>query len=83
MESVSIIFNTSSGIPAPGILCDWSIVTVYFNTYVNHLASFAQSKKHVEQVKPSNTAPFDALTFDILTQETVFSGNGRIEVFEN
>ena len=80
---ISIIFNTSSGIPTPGIPCDWSIVTVYFNTYVNHLASHAQSKKHVEQVKPSYTEPFDALTFDILTQERVFQDNGRIEVFEN
>ena len=75
---ISIIFNTSSGIPAPGIPCDWSIVTIYFNTYVNHLASHAQSKKHVEQVKPSYTEPFDALTFDILTQERVFQEMGGL-----
>ena len=75
---ISIIFNTSSGIPAPGIPCVWSIVTVYFNTYVNHLASHAQSKKHVEQGKPSYTVPFDALTFDILTQETVFQEMGGL-----
>lgn len=46
--------------------------------YVIYLASPAQAKKHVERVKPSNTAPFDALTFDILTQETVFQEMGGL-----
>ena len=32
----------------------------------------AQTNKHAEYVKPSDTAPFDGLTFDILTRETVF-----------
>ena len=32
----------------------------------------AESNKHVEKVKPSYTAPFDILTFKILTRETVF-----------
>ena len=79
---ISIIFNTSSGIPTPGIPCDWSIVTVYFNTYVNHLASHAQSKKHVEQVKPSYRTfwRLDIWHFDT---RKGFLGNGRIEVFEN
>ena len=67
-----------SDLQAPGIPCDWSIVTVYFNTYVNHLPSHAQSKKHVEQGKPSYTVPFDPLTFDILTQETVFQEMGGL-----
>ena len=57
------------------------IVSGYFNTYVNHLASRAQCNKHVKQVKLSYTAPFD-----VLTRETVFSGrprvSGWIEVFE-
>ena len=47
-------------------------MTVFFNPNVNHLASRAQSKTHVEHVKPSYTAPFDVMTLDILTQETVF-----------
>ena len=50
-------------IPAPGIPYDWSIVTVYFNTCLNHLPL----RKHVEYVKPSYTAPFD-----ILIRATVF-----------
>lgn len=75
---ISIIFNTSSGIQYFLCSCDWSIVTVYFNTYVNHLASHAQSKKHVAQVKPSYTAPFDALTFYILRQGTVFQEMGGL-----
>ena len=47
-------------------------MTVYFNTHVNHLALHVQSKKHAKHAKPSYTAPFDVLTFDILTQETPF-----------
>ena len=31
------------GIPVPGIPYDWSIVTVYFNTYVKHLTLRAQN----------------------------------------
>ena len=56
-------------IPAPGIPYDWSIVTVYFNTCLNHLPL----RKHVECVKPSYTAPFD-----ILTRETVFQKVGGL-----
>ena len=56
-------------IPAPGIPYDWSIVTGYFNTCLNHLAS----RKHVEYVKPSYTAPFG-----ILTRETVFQKVGGL-----
>ena len=41
----------------------------------------AQTNKHAEYVKPSDTAPFDGLTFDILTRETVFY-HGWIVVFE-
>ena len=36
--------------PAPGIPYDWSIVTVYFNTYVNHLASRAQSLRNMSSM---------------------------------
>ena len=48
---------------------DWSIVTVNLNTYI---FARAETNKHAEYVKPSDTAPFDGLTFDILTRETVF-----------
>jgi len=48
---------------------EWSIVTVNFNTYIFERA---ETNKHAEYVKPSDTAPFDGLTFDILTRETVF-----------
>ena len=48
---------------------DWSIVTVNFNTYI---FARAETNKHAEYVKPSDTASFDGLTFDILTRETVF-----------
>ena len=48
---------------------DWSMVTVNFNTYI---FARAETNKHTEYVKPSDTAPFDGLTFDILTRETVF-----------
>ena len=60
---------------APGIPYDWSIVTVYFNTNDNHLAS--ESNKHVVQAKPSLTAPFHVLTFDNLRLETVFQDVGE------
>lgn len=39
---------------------DWSIVTVY----VNHLAS-GMPNKHFKHMKPSYTATFDVLTFNI------------------
>ena len=35
--------------------------------------------KHVEHVKPSYAAPFDVLTFEILSRETVFQ---KVGVFE-
>ena len=63
-------------------------VTVwYFNTYINHLTcECPESNKHVKRVKPSYTAPFDVLTFDILTWEMVLREVGGsvalIEVFE-
>ena len=46
--------NTSiphSDEPALGILYDWStIVTVYFNTYVNHLVSLVQSLTNMSNI---------------------------------
>ena len=45
----------------------------------------AESNKHFEHMKPSFTAPFDVLTFDILTQEMVTGsgfGSWWIEVLE-
>ena len=45
----------------------------------------AESNKHFEHMKPSFTAPFDVLTFDILTREMVTGsgfGSWWIEVFE-
>ena len=50
-----------------------AIVTDNFNTYVNHLAN-----KHVGHVKPFYAAPFDALTFDVWTRETVFREVGGV-----
>ena len=50
-----------------------AIVTDNFNTYVNHLAN-----KHVGHVKPFCAAPFDALTFDVWTGETVFREVGGV-----
>ena len=45
-----------SGIPTAGIPSDWSILTVYFNTYVNHFTSRGQNKiKYGERVKPFYT----------------------------
>ena len=47
-----------------------------------------ESNKHVGNVKPSHNAPFDVLTFDILTRVMVFEevsrveGRGQIGVFE-
>ena len=58
-------------------------MTVYFNTYVNHLASRAQSLTNMSIMWNSPTPPlFDLLTFDILTQESVSRGRsiGQIEV---
>ena len=50
-----------------------TIVTDNFNTYVNHLAN-----KHVGHVKPFYAAPFDDLTFDVWTRETVFREVGGV-----
>ena len=80
---ISIIFNTSSGIPAPGIPCVWSIVTVYFNTYVNHLASHAQSTKTCRAGETLIHRTFWRLDIWHFDTRNGFSGNGRIEVFEN
>ena len=64
MERVSIIVvNASFRLPAPGIPRDWSILTVYVNTYVNHLASRAELNKLDVRVKPYYTAHFHILTF--------------------
>ena len=43
LEPVSIIFNTSSWYYPP----DWSILTVYVSTWVNHLASLAQCQTNM------------------------------------
>ena len=64
--------------------CDRSIVTIYFNIYVIHLFSRAQSLKKTCQAW--EIPPL--LTFDILTRQTVFQcsvsarGSGGIDVFE-
>ena len=64
MKRVSIIVvNASFRLPAPGIPRDWSILTVYVNTYVNHLASRAELNKLDVRVKPYYTAHFHILTF--------------------
>ena len=60
---ISSVLNTrlpNSGIPAP-----WSIVTVYFNIYVNHLASRAQS----QPTCPASETLLQQF-FDVLTRET-------------
>ena len=64
VERVTIIVvNASFRLQAPGIPCDWSILTVYVNTYVNHLGSRAGLNKRGELVKPYYTAHFHILTF--------------------
>ena len=54
--------------PAPGIPYDWSIVTVYFNAYVNHLASRAQSLRNIssmcETLPDQNFWRFDICHFN-------------------
>ena len=55
------------------------------DSYFSFGISRAESNKHVEHMKPSYTALFDVLTFDVLTRETIFhqvGGSGRIAVFE-
>ena len=68
-------FQYLIGYTIPGIPYDWSILTVR--------QSFAflraDPNKHVEHVKPSYTAPFDVLTFEILSRETVFQEVGVFE----
>ena len=64
MERVSIIVvNASFRLPAPGIPRDWSILTVYVNTYVNQLASRAELNKLDVRVKPYYTVQIHILTF--------------------
>ena len=71
-------FQYLIGYTIPGIPYDWSILTVR--------QSFAflraDPNKHVEHVKPSYTAPFDVLTFEILSRETVFQEVGVFEVWK-
>ena len=50
MEPVSIVFYTSFGIPASGIYYDWSILTVYVNSYVKLSLSRAQSQINMASV---------------------------------
>ena len=52
-----------SGVRAPGIPYDWWMATVYFNTYVSHLVSRAESSKHVEHLNPYYTTLFDVWHF--------------------
>ena len=59
--------------PAPGIPYDWSIVTVNVNIDVNRFAlraSRTQSQTNMKSVW--NPPTLHILTFNILTQETVF-----------
>ena len=62
--------------PALGIPYDWStIVTVYFNSDVNHLVSRVQSLTNMSNMRIETLlyhAPFDVLIFDILTGEMAF-----------
>ena len=53
-----VVVNASFRLPGPGIPRDWSHLTVYVNTYVNHLASRAELNKRGEHVKPYYTAQF-------------------------
>ena len=62
----------------------YTLRLVNFDCLLQHVRqSFAvllpDSNKHVEQVKPSYTAPFDVLTFEILSRETVFQEVGVFE----
>ena len=62
----------------------YTLWLVNFDCLLQHVRqSFAvllpDSNKHVEHVKPSYTAPFDVLTFEILSRETVFQ---KVGVFE-
>ena len=49
---------------------------------VQHRLLRADPNKHVEHVKPSYTAPFDVLTFEILSRETVFQEVGVFEYWK-
>ena len=62
----------------------YTLWLVNFACLLQHVRqSFAvllpDSNKHVEHVKPSYTAPFDVLTFEILSRETVFQEVGVFE----
>ena len=77
--------NTSiphSDDPALGIPYDWwAIVTVFFNTYVNHLVSRVQSLTNMSNMWIETLlyhAPFDVLIFDILTGEMAFQWVGGV-----
>ena len=81
VERLSIIVvKASFRLQAPGIPCDWSILTVYVNTYVNHVGSRAGLNKRGELVKPYYTAHFHILTFLsflVFWHEKRFCGSGR------
>ena len=78
-----------SDIPATDIPYDWSICDSLIFQHLHQSFGFAcpESNKCVEHVKPSYTAPFDVLTFDILTWEMplkeVVGAVALNEVFEN
>ena len=69
-----------SGIPAPDITRDWSILIDYVNTYVNHLASRAELNKRGERVKHTahfHTLKFLSFFFSFLLTRERFSGSGQ------
>jgi len=80
VEPVSIVFSTSFRYTS-----SWcALQLVHCDSLLQHLRQSFRfvcigSNKHVENVKPSHNAPFDVLTFDILTRVMVFEEVGRVE----
>ena len=85
---VCLFSKPLSNIPATDIPYDWSICDSLIFQHLHQSFGFAcpESNKCVEHMKPSYTAPFDVLTFDILTWEMALKEVGGAvalnEVFE-
>ena len=75
-------FQYLIGYTIPGIPYDWSTLTVYFNTYANHLpscAQFLQTCRACETLRHRTFRRFDIWNF---VTRNGFSKSGRIWVFE-
>ena len=75
-------FQYLIGYTIPGTPYDWSILTVYFNTYANHLLSCSQILTNMSSMWNPSTPHLSTFWHLKFSHEKRFSRSGRIWVFE-